>query len=375
MIARLVAFDTVSVKSNLALIEDVADYLRGHGATVHVLANDDGTKANLFATVGLEADGGICLSGHTDVVPVEGQPWDSDPFRVVARDGRLYGRGTADMKGFIATALALVPEMTRRRLSRPIHFALSYDEEIGCFGAPHMIAAFGDTLPRPGLVIVGEPTEMKVVNANKGIVGLETRVTGLEAHSSLTASGVNAILYAAKLLRHLEDMARDFAATRNDAFEPPYTTLSVGTIAGGTATNIIPRDCTFQWEFRPLPGLDFEAVVAEFDRFAHETVLPPMRAVHPDAAIETTVRVVVPPLAAEPDSAAEALARALTGANRAHTASFAAEAGQFQAAGIPTVICGPGAIAQAHQPNEYITLDQVAACESFLHRLLDRLSE
>jgi len=375
MIARLVAFDTTSSKSNMALIEDVAGYLRGHGAAVHVLANDDGTKANLFATVGPDTAGGICLSGHTDVVPVEGQPWDGNPFRATARDGRLYGRGTADMKGFIATALALVPEMTRRRLSRPIHFALSYDEEIGCFGAPHMIAAFGDTLPQPGLVIVGEPTEMKVVNANKGIVGLVTTVTGLEAHSSLTGSGVNAIFYASRLLRHLEDMARDFAAVRNEAFEPPYTTVSVGTIAGGTATNIIPRDCTFQWEFRPLPGVDIDAVVAAFDRFAAEAVLPLMQAVHPEAAIETQVRVVVPPLAPEPDSAAETLARALTGANRAHTASFAAEAGQFQEAGIPTVICGPGAIAQAHQPNEYIALDQIAACEAFLHRLLDRLSD
>ncbi len=375
MITRLVAFDTISAKSNLALIEDVAGFLRGHGATVHVLANDDGTKANLFATVGPASAGGVCLSGHTDVVPVAGQPWDSDPFQVVRHDDRLYGRGTADMKGFIGTALALVPEMARRPLSRPIHFALSYDEEIGCLGAPHMIAEFDRALPRPGLVIVGEPTEMKVVNANKGIVVLTTKVTGLEAHSSRTASGVNAIFNAARLLAHLEDMARAFATTRNDAFEPPYTTVSVGTIEGGTATNIIARDCMFQWEFRPLPGVDVAAVVADFDRFARDIVLPPMQDVHPDAAIETHVRVVVPPLAPEPDSAAETLARALTGANRTHTASFAAEAGQFQAAGIPTVICGPGAIAQAHQPNEYIALDQIAACETFLHRLLDHLAE
>ena len=267
MVARLVAFDTISANSNLALIEDVAGYLRGHGATVHVLANDDGTKANLFATVGPASAGGVCLSGHTDVVPVAGQPWDSDPFQAVRHDDRLYGRGTADMKGFIGTALALVPEMAIRPLSRPIHFALSYDEEIGCLGAPHMIAEFDRALPRPGLVIVGEPTEMKVVNANKGIVVLTTKVTEFEAHSSLT--------------------------------------VSVGTIEGGTATNIIARDCMFQWEFRPLPGVDVAAVVADFDRFARDNVLPPMQDVHPDAAIETSVRVVVPPLAPEPDSAAK----------------------------------------------------------------------
>ncbi|MCP4329856.1 MAG: acetylornithine deacetylase [Alphaproteobacteria bacterium] len=371
LIERLVGFDTTSSKSNLALIDEVADYLRDHGARVHVLASDDRTKANLFASVGPDVAGGICFSGHTDVVPVDGQPWDSDPFEVVEHDGRLYGRGTADMKSFIAVGLALVPEMTGRQLSAPIHFALSYDEETGCHGAPHIIAAFDDALPRPDLVIVGEPTEMKVVNANKGIVVVTTVVTGLEAHSSLTDRGVNAIFQGGHLLRYLEDQALEFRTHRDADFDPPYSTLSVGTIAGGTAVNIIPRQCTIQWEFRPLPEVDIAAVVAAYDDFATETVLPEMRAVHPEATIETTLVVSVPGLAPDPDSAAEALVRRLTGANRSHTVSFAAEAGLFQAAGIPTVICGPGAIGQAHQPNEFIALDQIAKCEDFMRRVID----
>jgi acetylornithine deacetylase len=374
MIERLVGFDTTSSKSNMALIEDVAGYLAGLGVEAHVLVGEDGTKANLFATVGPDG-GGICLSGHTDVVPVAGQDWDGDPFRLVERDGRLYGRGTADMKSFIAIALALVPEMTARPLARPIHFALSYDEEVGCLGAPHMIRELGEGLPRPDLVIVGEPTEMKVVNANKGIVAVTTTVTGLEAHSSLTDMGVNAIFHAAHLLQYLERLAEDFKAARNEDFDPPYATVSVNVIEGGTALNIIPRRCFFRWDFRPLPETDIDAVIADYERFAADEVAPRMTAVHPDARIETRLGIVVPPLSPDPDSPAEALARRLTGANACHTASFAAEAGQFQQAGIPAVICGPGSIRQAHQPNEYITLDQVAAGEAFLRKVVDRARE
>ncbi len=375
MIRRLVAFDTTSSKSNLALIDAVAGYLGDLGIDAEILGNDDGTKANLFATIGPDGEGGVCLSGHTDVVPVDGQPWETDPFTVDPRDGRLHGRGTADMKSFIAIALALVPDMKRRALQRPVHLALSYDEEIGCLGAPRMIAEFGRRLPRPELAIIGEPTEMKVVNANKGIVGVTTKVTGLEAHSSLHDHGVNAILHATRLLGYIEDLGARFKDHLDASFDPPHSTLNVGTIEGGTALNIIPRLCTFRWEFRPLPSLDFDGVIDDYKRFAATEVLPPMRRTFPEASIEIDVGIHVPPLAAEPDSPAEALARVLTGANRSGTVSFAAEAGLFQQAGIPAVICGPGSITQAHQPNEFITREQVVACETFLHRLIDRLCE
>ena len=260
MLARLVAFDTTSAKSNLALIDWVANYLAGYGIASHLSYDEGRTKANLYATVGPEDAGGVVLSGHTDVVPTAGQNWTSDPFALVERDGRLYGRGSADMKGFIATALALVPEMVRRRLKTPIHLALSFDEEVGCLGVVHMLREIERALPRPRLVIVGEPTEMKVANAHKGVVAVHTHVVGREGHSSGTHRGVNAITAAAELIHFLADLAAELArrpprpGSADGEFDPPYTTINVGTIEGGTALNIIPKACFIRWECRPLPG-------------------------------------------------------------------------------------------------------------------------
>ncbi|MFI5020874.1 MAG: acetylornithine deacetylase [Alphaproteobacteria bacterium] len=377
MIRRLVAFDTTSQKSNLGLIESVTEYLAGHGIASRLTRNDDETKANLFATIGPEHANGVVLSGHTDVVPTAGQAWESDPFALCERDGRLYGRGTADMKSFIATALALVPEMLERRLEMPIHLALSYDEEVGCLGVGRLIRDLGAALGRPRLAIVGEPTLMKVVHAHKGAVICETRVVGREAHSSATHRGASAIMAAAELIRFLSELAAEFAGrapragSSDGEFEPPCTTISVGTIAGGTALNIIPKDCSFGWECRPLPGSgDGEEVLRRFNEFAAARVTPALKAKTAAGGVATEVLVTVPPLA--PDgAAAEALVLALSGENRAGVVSYGSEAGLFQEAGIPAVLCGPGDIAQAHQPNEFILGTQVEACEAFLRRLID----
>ena len=373
MLDRLVAFDTVSRQSNLALIDFVRDYLERHEIESTLVPSDDGDKANLYASVGPPVEGGVVLSGHTDVVPVDGQPWDSDPFTVVERDGRLYGRGTCDMKGFLAIALALVPEMDRLR--RPIHFALSYDEEVGCQGAPRMIRQLAGRLPRPQAVIVGEPTGLQVVTAHKGITGVRTVVTGHEAHSSQTHRGVSAVMTAARLVTWLDDLARQ----RRDQgpfdpeFEPPYTTVHVGLIQGGTAVNIISRQCEFQWDIRHVPGDEPEAIVEQFRRHCRDVVESELRAVAPEAGITTEVSVQAPALRHEDGPAVE-LARQLTGRNATTKMAFAAEAGQFQDAGLPAVLCGPGYIDQAHQPNEFISLQQLDAGTQFVRRLIDHLS-
>jgi acetylornithine deacetylase len=373
MIERLVAFDTVSSKSNLALIDFVAQSLENHGVASRRSFDAEGGKANLFATLGPDIPGGIVLSGHSDVVPVEGQPWDSDPFQVVERDGRLYGRGTADMKSFLAVALALVPEMLAADLRVPIHLAISYDEEVGCIGVRGLIADVTANLPLPRLVMVGEPTDMKIVNAHKGVTVFRTTVTGKEAHSSQPHRAASAIEAAARLIGFLADLAEEKRrqAPADSRFEPPFTSFNVGTIAGGTAQNIVPRHCSFTWEFRELPGDDGAAILERFTRFAEDQVLPDLRARAPEAAIVTESLAEAPALRPEPDSEAEALARALTGANTTHAVSYAAEAGLFQQAGFSAVICGPGSIDQAHQANEFIEQSQVEACEVVLRRLID----
>ena len=375
MIETLVGFPTVSRDSNLELIHFVRDYLAGCGVDSHIVPNDDATKANLYATVGPDAEGGVVLSGHTDVVPVDGQPWDTDPFEVVERDGRLYGRGTCDMKSFSAIALALVPDMLARGLKRPIHLALSYDEEVGCLGAPAMISRIAAEVPRPSAVVVGEPTSMKVMTAHKGITVMETVVTGHEAHSSQTHRGVSAVMTAARLVAKLDEMAR--AAEANVSalpFEPPFTTIHVGVIEGGTAANIISRRCRFLWDIRQIPEDDPMVHVDRFRAWYEAEVLPAMQRVAPEANIETRMDNQAPAFGPEEDGEAERIARAITGDNAVHAAAYAAEAGQFQEAGFSTVVCGPGSIDQAHQPNEYIEIDQVAQCERFLRRLMDDLS-
>jgi acetylornithine deacetylase len=377
LLERLVAFDTISAKSNLDLIDWVAGYLDGYGIESMLSRNAEGTKANLYATIGPAERGGIILSGHTDVVPVAGQDWKSDPFRLETRPAdhgsdRLYGRGTADMKGFIALCLAMVPQALADPLEIPLHLALSYDEEVGCLGVPALIRGLPEGAARPRLAIIGEPTDMQVANAHKGIHFLRTRVTGHEAHSSTPERGVNAIAAAAEIIAEIGRLAIESraAARPESRFDPPYTSFNIGSIAGGTAVNIIARDCTFEWEFRPIPGEDGAALQRRIEKFITADLLPRMHARYPDAAVETETMARVPPLVPDPTSAAEALARQLTGANATTTIAFATEAGLFQAAGIPAIICGPGSIDVAHKPDEFITRDQLAAGEAFLDRLL-----
>ena len=373
LLATLVGFDTTSAKSNLALIGFVRDYLDGHGIASTLVSSADGEKANLYATIG-NGDGGIGLSGHSDCVPVAGQNWTSDPFTLTKRDGRLYGRGTCDMKGFIACVLASVPLFKSRALNEPIHIIISYDEEVGCAGVRPVIARLGADLPLPRAVIIGEPTSMAVIDAHKRIDVYRTKVTGKEAHSSLPALGVNAISVAAELVGEIDRMAERAAVTETDPrFEPPYSTMSVGVIEGGTAANIVPQHCAFRWQIRSLPDTTVDAAKRDLSAFA-ETLLPKMRQVAKDAAIETESQTSVPAFTAAPQSDAVALALALTGANRTSAVSYATEAGLFEAAGCPAVVCGPGDIAQAHAADEFVSIAQIEACLKFLEDLADRLS-
>ncbi len=372
MIDKLVSFDTVSRHSNLALIAFIEDYLAQWGVPSQRIENEEGTKANLFASAGpAEQAGGIVLSGHTDVVPVDGQDWASDPFSTREADGLLHGRGTCDMKSFIAIALAHLPDMIEAGLERPVHFALSYDEEVGCLGVRPMIDQALSQLPRPEIVIVGEPTMMKVVNAHKAIHAFRTEVTGFEAHSSRTHAGVNAISYAARIINFLEDEGERMRV-KGDAterFDPPYTTVHIGTIEGGTALNIIPRKCSFVWEFRALPDQDVTEIPDRVEAYIQETLLPKMRAISAEADITTVKREFVPGLMANDGSPGETLVLKLAERNEAQAVSYGTEAGLFQIADLPTVICGPGSIDQAHQPNEFISLEQIAACDRFFSRL------
>ncbi|MEQ8355838.1 MAG: acetylornithine deacetylase [Kiloniellaceae bacterium] len=374
LIDRLVSFDTTSAKSNLALIDFVQDYLENLGARCRRTSNHEGSKANLFASFGPEGPGGVVLSGHSDVVPVDGQTWDSDPFTVVERRGLLYGRGTSDMKSFLAVALALAPEFQAQLLAKPLHIAMSYDEEVGCTGVGGMIDDIAKNLPRPDMVIVGEPTSMQIVNGHKGCNIFETRITGQAAHSSQPHHGGNAIMAAGRLIAFLADMA---ATKRQEApadglFDPPYTTFNLGQIEGGRALNIVAQDCRFGWEFRPIPGEDIDGLLQAFETFAEQEVLPALAEFAPEAGIVTERMATVPPLAPEHDGAAENLVRHLSGSNAAAgVVSFGTEGGLFQAAGLSTVIFGPGSIDQAHKPNEFIDLRQVAACEDFMLKLRD----
>jgi acetylornithine deacetylase len=371
MLERLVSFDTESAKSNLPLIDFVADYLEGWGVPCVRFPNAAGDKAAIYATVGPVDRGGVVLSGHTDVVPVTGQAWTGDPFTLRVKDGRAYGRGTVDMKGFGALALALVPDLLAMDLKTPIHILLSYDEETTCLGVADTIARFGADLPRPRAVIVGEPTKLEVVDAHKSVATFFTTVHGLEAHSSIPALGANAVMAAAELVCELNRIADEMEARGDPSgrFDPPYTTIHVGTIGGGTARNILAKTCVFHWEFRGLPDLDEGEIPGRLARFADEVALKRLNRFGPFGRIETEIEVFVPGLAPEPGSEAEKLALRLAGRNRTTTVSFATEAGRFQGAGIPTIVCGPGSIDQAHQPDEYISLADLAAGEAFMRRL------
>ena len=378
LLERLVAFESVSDVSNLPVIDFVEGYLRGHGLESRRAANGAGDKAAILSTIGPRVDGGIVLSGHTDVVPVEGQPWSSPPFALRGASGRLYGRGACDMKGFDACVLAMAPAFRDARLKRPIHIVLSYDEETTCLGSRDIIAWFGGDEPRPAAAIVGEPTMMAVADAHKSIATFRTVVTGLEAHSALPELGANAIAAAADVASEIGRLARAYEYAEegplDPRFTPPYSTLHVGTIRGGTARNILARECVFHWEFRGLPGVPTASAAAKVQAFVDEVATPRLTRFVSGPSILTTMEVDVPPLAAEPGSPAEALALGLTRSNGAVAVSFATEAGHFQAAGIPTVVCGPGSINQAHKPDEFVDGAQLAACLEFLERLADGLS-
>ena len=377
-LAKLVAFDTTSRDSNLALIEYVEGLLAGLGVAATRVPNADGRKANLYATLGPAAEGGVVLSGHTDVVPVDGQNWSSDPFTLTERDGRLYGRGSCDMKGFLALALAAAPIFAEPgRLKRPVHLAFSYDEEIGCLGAPSMIAEIARHVPKPAAVIVGEPTMMEVVHGHKGITTYTVTVTGHEAHSSLTHLGLSANMVAVRLMHRLSELADRLKreADPTSPFLPAHATITIGTINGGTAGNILARQCVFLFDLRCPPGMDPQPILAPFLAEAGKADAE-MKARFPDAGIEIVRRSLTPAFAPEPDGAAERIARSLAGDNGPpRVVPYAAEAGQFQEAGFSTVICGPGSIEQAHQPDEYVDRVQMERGAAFMLRLAAMLTQ
>lgn len=375
ILERLVAFPTVSRDPNLPLIDWIRNYLADHGVASQLVNDESGRKANLFASIGPQVAGGLVFSGHTDVVPIDDQRWTSDPFKLAARDSRLYARGACDMKGFIAAALSRVPALTSARLSRPVHLMFSYDEEVGCLGAPRMIAAASERIQKPAAVIVGEPTSMRVANEHKGICTTLTRVTGVEAHSSLVHLGASAVMLAAELIEHLSGAGKALAAAprgaRASRFTPPHTTISVNTIRGGTAINILAAACEFGWDVRALPGESAKGTQASLARFAAER-LAALEAEGKHCSIQSKVLADVPPLEAR-DGAAEAIAHAASGdAHESTTVPFATEGGQFQRAGWSTVVCGPGSIEQAHKPDEFIERSQLDACEAFLDRAIAR---
>jgi acetylornithine deacetylase len=377
LLERLVGFDTTSHLSNLALIDWTQAYLRDLGVESRRIASPDGRKANLLASVGPAAHGGVVLSGHTDVVPVKGQAWASEPFSLAERDGRLYGRGTADMKGFLALALAAVPDFLAAGLARPIHLAFSYDEEIGCFGAPRMIEVIERELPAPALVVVGEPSSMEVVSAHKGITAWRVTVTGREAHSAQTHLGVAANVAAVRLMTELVRIADQLEAAADPAspYLPKWPTLTIGRIEGGTAGNILARTCWFLFDVRAPAGFGVDAALAPFLALAGRLDAE-IKARAPEGGVAVEQLADVPALAPDPLREAEAFVRRLAGDNGpSRVASFASEAGQFQRAGLPAVLCGPGSIDQAHQPDEYVEISQLERGAAFMARLADALRQ
>ena len=370
MLRRLVAFDTTSHLSNLALIDFVADHLADHEVGSMRIGNDDGTKASLIAVIGPPVPGGVVLSGHTDVVPVAGQDWATDPFTLAEVEGRLHGRGAADMKGFLATALALVPEFLDADIKVPIILAFSYDEEVGCLGAGALIRKLVADVPAPFAAIVGEPSSMAVAGAHRGIDNFVTTVKGRPGHASATHKGVSAVAYAAECVAFLNRLEAELRAVRASGdFDPPFTTINAGRIAGGSATNVIAPECRIDWECRTVPGVTAADVAGRLNAFVAEQLLPGMQGIAPEADVTTTPVVSVPGFAAPPDSPATALALSLTGQNHPTTVPFGSEAGMFESAGIPTVICGPGSPDQAHRANEYVTAGDLEDCAEFMRGL------
>jgi acetylornithine deacetylase len=372
MVKRLVAFDTTSRNPNMPLMDFARNYLADFGIESQLVFDESGQKANLYATCGPLDTPGVMLSGHSDCVPIDGQDWNSDPFKVIERDGKLYGRGTSDMKSFIALALAAVPELVHAKLKTPVHFAFSYDEEVGCLGVKRLIAQLEGMPIKPKACIVGEPTSMQVVTGHKGKLSTRCHVHGFECHSALAPQGVNAVEIAAELVARLRQLARRMQneGPFDPAFDPPFTTVHTGVIQGGTALNIVPKDCTFEAEIRNLPVHDPHPLLAELKQYAEEVLLPEMQKVSKDAGIAWEELPGYPGLAGKDGTDVVHLAQALSGNEGSGRVSFGTEAGLFQRAGVPAVVCGPGSIEQAHKPNEYISLEQIARGEAFIAELL-----
>lgn len=378
LLATLVQFDTTSALSNLALIEFVKEYLAGYGIESALVHDESGQKANLYATIGNPDQAGVMLSGHTDVVPVKGQAWTSDPFTLTERDGLLYARGSCDMKGFIACALAAVPALSRARLRMPVHVALSYDEEVGCLGVRRLLTMMSDLPIRPAMAIIGEPTSMRLMIAHKGKQATRITVKGQSAHSAYPTEGVNAVEYAAELItevRRIHDQFKQNGPFDSD-YRVPHTTLHVGVIQGGTALNIVPQQCHFDMEIRHLPADDPAEIMQRLQTYAETQLLPAMRAVAPQAAIEFTPLSGYPGLYTAPDAEVVSFVRGLlTPDVEVSKISFGTEGGLFsQQLGIPAVVCGPGSILQAHKPDEYVSIDQLAACDQMMQRLVEVLT-
>ncbi|EIF32672.1 acetylornithine deacetylase ArgE [Burkholderia sp. Ch1-1] len=376
LLEHLIGFATVSRESNLDMIGFIRDYLGELGVGSELFYNAGRTKANLFATIGPRERGGIVLSGHTDVVPVDGQAWTVDAFRLTERDGRLYGRGTADMKGFIASVLAAVPVFLERELKLPVHLAFSYDEEVGCLGVRPMLAELERRPHKPALCLIGEPTELKPVLGHKGKLAMRCHVKGAACHSAYAPYGVNAIQYAARMIGHLEEIGEQLARPEHhdERFDPPFSTVQTGVIKGGRALNIVPAECEFDFEVRALPGFDAHQVADELQTYAEAELLPKMRAVKSDTDIRFQSLSAYPGLATSPDSEAARLVALLSGSTEFGTVAFGTEGGLFDQAGIPTVVCGPGSMDQGHKPDEFVSVKQLRQCDAMLIRLADYLS-
>ncbi|MCD9114309.1 acetylornithine deacetylase [Pseudomonas bijieensis] len=377
LLERLVGFATVSRESNLALIEFVRDYLQGLGVDSELIYNAERTKANLLASIGPAAPGGVVLSGHTDVVPVDGQAWTVEPFCLSEMDGKWFGRGTADMKGYLASVLAAVPMFLASALRRPVHLAFSYDEEVGCLGVHSLLDVLVRRVPPPALCLIGEPTQLQPVLGHKGKLAMRCHIKGAACHSAYAPYGVNAIEQAARLIGRLGEIGAALAdPSLHDArFDPAYSTVQVGVIQGGTALNIVPADCRFDFEVRALPDFAPQVVAEQLQGYAEQTLLPAMQAVASDTAIRFEALSAYPGLATAPDSAAAQLVARLCGSEAFGTVAFGTEGGLFHQAGVPTVVCGPGSMDQGHKPDEYVSIEQMAACDRLMDRLASYLCE
>ena len=375
LLARLVSYDTTSRNSNLELIGFVRDYLDAHGIPYRVSTDATGEKANIHAIIGPHEAGGVALSGHVDTVPVDGQAWSADPFTLRRTDGRLYARGSADMKGFVSACLAAVPDFKAKPLARPLHLFISYDEEVGCQGAQRLIEDLDASGLKPSLCVVGEPSGMQPILAHKGKLNLRVRVRGLPGHSSEPGKGVNAVQAAGEAIAYIAAEARRLAQEGpfQDGFDPPHTTIHVGTIQGGTILNIIPERCEFIMEWRNIPGDDATRHVQRLRDFVARSIEPAMHAVNRGTGFDFEVLTTMPGLSLDADHQLTAIVKQLTGSNSTGKVSYGTEGGYYQNSGIPTIICGPGHIAQAHQPDEWIAQDQLDACDVFIRRLADRL--